>query len=104
MKKSVVSTISVSIFCVGVSTGSWAEASPLEWKNEDGTASFKVGGVIRVQDRYESWPQSFNRGMGKLDFDVLRLDLKGTYDDFYLNSSFLLQDQEFTSIEKAYVG
>jgi len=104
MKKSVVSTISVSIFCVGVSTGSWAEASPLEWKNEDGTASFKVGGVIRVQDRYESWPQSSNRGMGKLDFDVLRLDLKGTYDDFYLNSSFLLQDQEFTSIEKAYVG
>ena len=103
-EKSVVSTISVSIFCVGVSTGSWAEASPLEWKNEDGTASFKVGGVIRVQDRYESWPQSFNRGMGKLDFDVLRLDLKGTYDDFYLNSSFLLQDQEFTSIEKAYVG
>lgn len=45
-----------------------------------------------------------NRGFGKADFDVFRLDLKGTYDNFYLNSSFLLQDQEFTSIEKAYIG
>lgn len=89
---------------MGLSNTTWADGSPLEWKSDDGTASFKVGGVIRVQDRYESWAQSSNRGMGKLDFDVFRLDLKGTYDNFYLNSSFLLQDQEFTSIEKAYVG
>ena len=36
-----------------------------------------------------------------MSYDLI---LRGTYDDFYLNSSFLLQDQEFTSIEKAYVG
>lgn len=39
-------------------TATWAADSPLEWKSDDGTASFKVGGVIRVQQRYESWKES----------------------------------------------
>ncbi|WP_212515407.1 hypothetical protein [Acinetobacter soli] len=104
MKKNMIRILSLAVCCLGGHTATWAADSPLEWKSDDGTASFKVGGVIRVQQRYESWKESQNRGFGKADFDVFRLDLKGTYDNFYLNSSFLLQDQEFTSIEKAYIG
>lgn len=107
MKKVLISIFggAVSLFCA--TTGVYAaesKSSPLEWKSDDGNASFKVGGVVRFNHRYESWAESKNRQMGKTDFDVFRLDLKGTYDDFYLNSSFLLQDQEKTSIEKAYIG
>lgn len=76
----------------------------LQWKSEDGAQSLKVGGVIRLNHRYEQWDASKNRGFGKLDFDIFRLDLKGKSDDAYLNASYLIQDQEMTSIEKAYVG
>lgn len=98
-----ISVIGVAVSFLSVATVSSAE-SPLEWSNADGTESFQVGGVIRFNQRYENWATSTNRGFGKLDFDVFRLDLKGKYDDFYLNSSFLLQNDEYTSIEKAYAG
>ena len=81
-----------------------AKDDPLEWKSEDGANSFKVGGVLRFNHRYEQWDESTNRGAGKLDFDIFRLDLKGNYGDFYFNASPIIQDQEMTSIEKAYVG
>ncbi|OTG92119.1 hypothetical protein [Acinetobacter sp. ANC 3813] len=81
-----------------------AKDDPLEWKSEDGAHSLKVGGVLRFNHRYEQWDASPNRGFGKLDFDIFRLDLKGKSDDAYLNASYLVQDQEKTSIEKAYVG
>ena len=54
-----------------------AKDDPLEWKSEDGANSFKVGGVLRFNHRYEQWDESTNRGAGKLDFDIFRLDLKG---------------------------
>ncbi len=78
--------------------------NPLEWKSEDGNQSFKVGGVLRFNQRYEQWDESKNRGIGKFDFDIFRLDFTGKYGDFYLNASPIIQDQEMTSIEKAYVG
>ncbi len=46
--------LSLAVCCLGGHTATWAADSPLEWKSDDGTASFKVGGVIRVQQRYES--------------------------------------------------
>lgn len=81
-----------------------AEGDPLLWKNEEGTQSFKVGGVLRFNHRYEQWDTSSNRGLGKLDFDIFRIDLKGKWEDAYLDASYVIQDQEKTSIEKAYVG
>ena len=97
--------VSVSAFTLMISAFPlYAKEDPLMWKNEDGSQSFKVGGVVRLNHRYEQWAASENRGFGKLDFDIFRLDLKGKYDDAYLNASFLLQDQEKTSIEKAYIG
>lgn len=97
--------VSVSAFTLMISAFPlYAKEDPLMWKNEDGSQSFKVGGVVRLNHRYEQWDASENRGFGKLDFDIFRLDLKGKYDDAYLNASFLLQDQEKTSIEKAYIG
>lgn len=80
-----------------------AADSFLQWKNDDGSQSLKLGGVVRFNHRYESWGGE-NDGAGKTHFDIFRVDLKGKYDDFYLNSSYILQDQEYTSIEKAYVG
>lgn len=103
MKKTILAT-TVMLFATGLSSNLMAKDDPLEWKSEDGANSFKVGGVIRFNHRYEQWPQSDNRGFGKLDFDIFRLDLKGKYGDFYLNASPIIQDQEMTSIEKAYVG
>lgn len=93
----------VAVLCCTTQHAFSAVESPLQWKSQDGTAEFKVGGALRLNHRYESW-DSPNRGMGKLKFDIFRVDLKGKYDDFSLNSSFVLQDQEFTSIEKAFVG
>jgi len=87
-----------------ISSQLYAKDDPLEWKSADGDKSFKVGGLLRFNHRYEQWPESDKRGGGKLDFDIFRLDLKGTYGDFYFNASPILQDKEMTSIEKAYIG
>lgn len=75
----------------------------LEWKSDDGTDSLKLGGVVRLNQRYEDW-EGPNRGFGKLHFDIFRVDLKGKFDDAYINASYMVQDQQKTSIEKAYVG
>ena len=75
----------------------------LEWKSDDGPDSLKLGGVVRLNQRYEDW-EGPNRGFGKLYFDIFRVDLKGKFDDAYINASYLFQDQQKTSIEKAYVG
>ena len=103
MKKKLKIGFGVAVLCCTTQHAFSAVESPLQWKSQDGTAEFKVGGALRLNHRYESW-DSPNRGMGKLKFDIFRVDLKGKYDDFSLNSSFVLQDQEFTSIEKAFVG
>lgn len=94
----------IAMMLIAGSTLVQAKDDPLEWKSEDGTQSLKVGGVLRFNHRYEQWKASDNRGFGKLDFDIFRLDLKGKSGDAYLNASYLVQDQEKTSIEKAYVG
>lgn len=103
MKRNLLIT-SIALSLATLSSGAFAKKDPLEWKSEDGANSFKVGGVVRFNHRYEQWDTSDNRGFGKLDFDIFRLDLKGKYGDFYLNASPIIQDQEFTSVEKAYVG
>lgn len=102
MKHKILSIL-CTLFVMG-SSSAQAKDDPLAWKSADGTQSFKVGGVLRFNHRYEQWDASSNRGVGKLDFDIFRLDLKGKSDDVYLNASYLIQDQEKTSIEKAYLG
>ena len=102
MKHKILSVL-CTLFVMG-SSSAQAKDDPLVWKSADGTQSFKVGGVLRFNHRYEQWDASSNRGVGKLDFDIFRLDLKGKSDDVYLNASYLIQDQEKTSIEKAYLG
>lgn len=103
MKKQILITAAAA-YLAAFTTTVQAKDDPLEWKSEDGTQSLKVGGVIRFNHRYEQWDASPNRGFGKLDFDIFRLDFKGKSDDAYLNASVMVQDQEKTSIEKAYVG
>ncbi|MCK4102193.1 hypothetical protein HCY02_07900 [Acinetobacter radioresistens] len=88
---------------LGVSVNVFAKDSLLEWKSDDGTDSLKLGGVVRLNQRYEDWDGP-NRGFGKLHFDIFRVDLKGKFDDAYINASYMFQDQQKTSIEKAYVG
>lgn len=82
-----------------------AQAKVIELKSEDGSKALNVGGVIRFNQRYQSWgDDKYNSGLGDPDFDIFRLDVDGKYDDFYLNSSYIFQDDDKTSIEKAYVG
>ncbi|HAV5427535.1 TPA: hypothetical protein JI091_11145, partial [Acinetobacter baumannii] len=88
---------------LGVSVNAFAKDPLLEWKSDDGTDSLKLGGVVRLNQRYEDW-EGPNRGFGKLHFDIFRVDLKGKFDDAYINASYMVQDQQKTSIEKAYVG
>ncbi|MCH7308414.1 hypothetical protein MMO38_09725 [Acinetobacter sp. NIPH 1852] len=88
---------------LGTTTNVFAQSSALEWKSEDGTDSVKLGGVVRLNQRYENW-EGPNGGFGKLYFDIFRIDLKGKFDDAYFNASYLFQDQGKRSIEKAYVG
>ena len=96
---------SVLMISLNILMGSvYAKDDLLEWNNADGTQALKLGGVLRFNHRYEQWESSPKRGGGKLDFDIFRLDLKGKSDDIYLNASYVIQDQEMTSIEKAYVG
>ena len=103
MKNKIICAITSIIFGLGV-TSVQAANEMLQWKNKDGSQSLQFGGVLRFNHRYEQWDESKNRGIGKLDFDIFRLDVKGKSDDWYLNASAMVQDQEKTSIEKAYIG
>ncbi|EPP0748416.1 hypothetical protein ACULVK_000683, partial [Acinetobacter baumannii] len=103
MKKTSLIMAFIAPLTLGVSVNAFAKDSLLEWKSDDGTDSLKLGGVVRLNQRYEDW-EGPNRGFGKLYFDIFRVDLKGKFDDAYINASYLFQDQQKTSIEKAYVG
>jgi len=103
MKKTSLIMAFIAQLTMGVSVNAFAKDSLLEWKSDDGTDSLKLGGVVRLNQRYEDW-EGPNRGFGKLYFDIFRVDLKGKFDDAYINASYLFQDQQKTSIEKAYVG
>lgn len=102
MKKTLVMTALAMLYWGGTAHA-YAQNPLLEWKSQDGTESLQLGGAVRLNHRYENW-DSPNRGFGKLDFDIFRIDLKGKFDDAYLNASYVIQDQEKTSIEKAYLG
>ena len=93
MKKTSLIMAFIAPLTLGISVNVFAKDSLLEWKSADGTDSLKLGGLVRLNQRYESW-DSPNRGIGKLDFDIFRIDLKGTFDDAYLNASYIIQDQE----------
>ncbi|WP_248132042.1 hypothetical protein [Acinetobacter radioresistens] len=103
MKKTSLIMAFIAPLTLGVSVNVFAKDSLLEWKSDDGTDSLKLGGVVRLNQRYEDWDGP-NRGFGKLHFDIFRVDLKGKFDDAYINASYMFQDQQKTSIEKAYVG
>src|SRR5690606_37648437 len=85
-------------------TATSAQANVFEWKSDDESKSINVGGAVRVNQRYESWGEENSSGVGNLKFDIFRLDVDGKYDDFYLDSSYVFQDNDKTAIEKAYVG
>lgn len=102
MKKTAMVVMLGAVYLGGMSNV-FAQSSALQWKSEDGTDSVQLGGVVRLNQRYENW-EGENGGFGKLHFDIFRVDLKGKFDDAYFNASYLFQDQEKRSIEKAYVG
>ena len=77
------------------------QGSPFKWQTEDGTKSLEVGGFIRANYRDERWDSENN---GKVLFDNARLNVKGKYDQFYLDASYAFQDDHKRSIEHAFVG
>lgn len=105
MTKLIVKSLIVLTPVLWLSTITSAQAKVIELKSDDGTKELNVGGVVRFNQRYQSWgDDKYSSGLGDPDFDIFRLDIDGKYDDFYLNSSYIFQDDEKTSIEKAYVG
>ena len=77
------------------------QGSPFKWQTEDGAKSLEVGGFIRANYRDERWDSENN---GKVLFDNARLNVKGKYDQFYLDASYAFQDDHKRSIEHAFVG
>lgn len=75
--------------------------SPFTWSSEDGTKSLQVGGFVRTNYRDEHWESANN---GKFLFDNARLNIKGKYDQFYLDTSYAFQDDHKHSIEHAFIG
>ena len=95
----------ILIPAIGFSTNTNAQGRFFEWKNADESKGLNVGGAIRFNQRYQSWSDDkFNSGLGDPEFDIFRIDVDGKYDDFYLDSSYVFQDDDKTSIEKAYFG
>lgn len=70
MKKTSLIMAFIAPLTLGVSVNAFAKDSLLEWKSDDGTDSLKLGGVVRLNQRYEDW-EGPNRGFGKLYFDIL---------------------------------
>ncbi|MGP5631990.1 hypothetical protein [Psychrobacter celer] len=90
---------------LGLLATSNTHASVVEWESEDESKSLEVGGVVRFNQRYQSWgDDKYNSDLGDPEFDIARLDIDGKYNDFYLDSSYVFQDDDKTSIEKAYLG
>ncbi|ENW00233.1 hypothetical protein P7L54_05750 [Acinetobacter bereziniae] len=102
MKNASIVTLS-AVLSLGYMSHTFAQNTALEWKSEDQSETLKLDGVIRFNHRYESWDGP-NVGFGKLYFDIFKITLTGKFDDAYLNASYIFQDQEKRSIEKAYVG
>ncbi|RZG76932.1 hypothetical protein [Acinetobacter sp. WCHAc060025] len=96
------SYLSIFIGCL-MSMNAFAETqgTPFKWQTEDGSKSLEVGGFIRANYRDERWDSDNN---GKVLFDNARLNVKGKYDQFYLDTSYAFQDDHKRSIEHAFVG
>lgn len=87
-----------------LSSATSAQGKTFEWQSEDESKNIEIGGVVKVNQRYESWGEENSSGLGNLKFDIFRLDVDGKYNDLYLNSSYVFQDEDKTAIEKAYIG
>ncbi len=55
MKKTSLIVAFIAPLTLGVSVNAFAKDSLLEWKSDDGTDSLKLGGVVRLNQRYEDW-------------------------------------------------
>ena len=96
------SYLSLFVGCL-VSMNAFAETqgTPFKWQTENGSKSLEVGGFVRANYRDERWESDNN---GKFLFDNARLNVKGKYDQFYLDTSYAFQDDHKRSIEHAFVG
>jgi len=77
--------------------------SALTVSSEDGQRFFKLGGIIRLNDRYERWDSSPNHSR-RLLFDTFRVKAQGRWDNFNLNATYIFQDRNRRSVEQAYIG
>ncbi|OTG87643.1 hypothetical protein B9T31_03855 [Acinetobacter sp. ANC 4558] len=77
------------------------QGATFAWSTEDGAKSIQIGGFVRTNYRDEHWESKNN---GKFLFDNARLNIKGKYDQFYLDTSYAFQDDHKRSIEHAWVG
>jgi hypothetical protein len=78
-----------------------AQPSPFQWETEDGLKQLKLGGFVRTNYRDERWESPNN---GKFLFDNARLNIKGKYDQFYLDVSYAFQSDHKRSVEHGFVG
>ncbi|WP_372625435.1 porin [Arsukibacterium sp.] len=77
-----------------------AEAEPAASKKEDG---IKLGGAIRTNYSHTSYSDGNKDRGGDFDFDIFRLNLKGSIGDVLLNAEIRFFDY-MTAVKYAYVG
>jgi len=99
--------VSATVFCTASlaadDTPSPKPFGHLSWASDDGAKSLDFGGSIRLNHRYEDWKTSSN-DPARLLFDIARFEVKGKWDQFYLDGGYTFQDRNRRSIEHALVG
>ena len=99
LKKGHLYLLATSVLSVNAYADNWS--SPFQWATADGSKAIQVGGFIRGNYRDEHWESDNN---GKVLFDNARLNIKGKYNQLYLDTSYAFQDDHKRSIEHAFVG
>jgi len=98
--------LSVSVYAASPAQADSDSAKPfphMGWQSEDGSKGIELGGSIRLNHRYERWKTSSN-DPARLLLDIARFEVKGHWDQFYMDGGYTFQDRNRRSIEHAVVG
>lgn len=82
----------------------YAEETDTE-ATESNKPTFNIGGAVRVNYGIEDYNQASKDRHGDLDLELLRLDIDGSYEDWYLDARYsFYRGQDFDTVNFAFIG
>lgn len=82
----------------------YAEETDTE-ATESSKPTFNIGGAVRVNYGIEDYNQASKDRHGDLDLELLRLDIDGSYEDWYLDARYsFYRGQDFDTVNFAFIG